>query len=187
MDREAWHVAVHGVAKSRTWLNYWTERNGTEQSETGSCFIWSGYAPSEIVGPTARVSEGDTLSGGERLGFYKFSKMVFSPGTDGKHRMQASLCSCLLLLWSFLRLQALRNPCRAGSPVSPLLHKQEQGSWLPHNTGDPESSSPAPLEHHPFWEYRLPPMAWEASSLKPEGPSAAPAKLRPGPRPRPAF
>ena len=27
MDREAWHVAVHGVAKSRTWLNDWTELN----------------------------------------------------------------------------------------------------------------------------------------------------------------
>ena len=25
MDREAWHAAVHGVIKSRTWLNDWTE------------------------------------------------------------------------------------------------------------------------------------------------------------------
>ena len=25
MDREAWHAAVHGVAKSRTWLKNWTE------------------------------------------------------------------------------------------------------------------------------------------------------------------
>ena len=25
MDREAWHAAVHGVAKSRTWLSDWTE------------------------------------------------------------------------------------------------------------------------------------------------------------------
>ena len=25
MDREAWHTAVHGVAKSRTWLSNWTE------------------------------------------------------------------------------------------------------------------------------------------------------------------
>ena len=25
MDREAWRAAVHGVAKSRTWLSYWTE------------------------------------------------------------------------------------------------------------------------------------------------------------------
>ena len=27
MDREAWHVAVHGVAKSRNWLSDWTELN----------------------------------------------------------------------------------------------------------------------------------------------------------------
>ena len=27
MDREAWHAAVHGVTKSRTWLSDWTELN----------------------------------------------------------------------------------------------------------------------------------------------------------------
>ena len=27
MDREAWHAAIHGVAKSRTWLSDWTEWN----------------------------------------------------------------------------------------------------------------------------------------------------------------
>ena len=27
MDREAWHAAAHGVPKSRTWLNNWTELN----------------------------------------------------------------------------------------------------------------------------------------------------------------
>ena len=27
MDREAWRIAVHGVAKSQTWLSDWTELN----------------------------------------------------------------------------------------------------------------------------------------------------------------
>ena len=27
MGREAWHAAIHGVAKSRTWLSDWTELN----------------------------------------------------------------------------------------------------------------------------------------------------------------
>ena len=27
-DREAWHAAVHGVAKSQTWLSDWTELKG---------------------------------------------------------------------------------------------------------------------------------------------------------------
>ena len=32
MDREAWHAAVHGVTKSRTWLSDWTELNWTERA-----------------------------------------------------------------------------------------------------------------------------------------------------------
>ena len=27
MDREAWHAAIHGITKSRTWLRDWTELN----------------------------------------------------------------------------------------------------------------------------------------------------------------
>ena len=40
IDREAWHAAVHGVAKSRTWLSDWTEL--TESKEWSRiCEVWS--------------------------------------------------------------------------------------------------------------------------------------------------
>ena len=32
MDREAWRAAIHGVAKSRTWLSDWTELNWTDMT-----------------------------------------------------------------------------------------------------------------------------------------------------------
>ena len=32
MDREAWHTAIHGVAKSRTRLSDWTELNWTHSN-----------------------------------------------------------------------------------------------------------------------------------------------------------
>ena len=32
LGREAWRAAIHGVAKSRTWLSDWTELNWTEYS-----------------------------------------------------------------------------------------------------------------------------------------------------------
>ena len=40
MDREAWHTAIHGVAKSRTWLSNWTELNWMMLS-IFSCVRWS--------------------------------------------------------------------------------------------------------------------------------------------------
>ena len=35
IDREASHAAVHGVTRSRTWLNDWTELNGHYESPRG--------------------------------------------------------------------------------------------------------------------------------------------------------
>ena len=33
-DREAWHAAIHGVAKSRTWMKDWTELNWRYTDDT---------------------------------------------------------------------------------------------------------------------------------------------------------
>ena len=35
MDREAWHAAIHGVAKSQTQLSEWTELNRNRKGENG--------------------------------------------------------------------------------------------------------------------------------------------------------
>ena len=44
MDREAWHAAVHGVAKSQKRLRDWTDKN----TEISIQILWSFYFPSCI-------------------------------------------------------------------------------------------------------------------------------------------
>ena len=48
MDREAWHAAAHGVAKSRTWLNDWTELT--------VCIIYQPCSPLQIFVTVGLIS-----------------------------------------------------------------------------------------------------------------------------------
>ena len=41
MDREAWRAAVHGVAKSRTWLSNWTELKINKSGNNESSYLIS--------------------------------------------------------------------------------------------------------------------------------------------------
>ena len=60
MDGEAWHAAVHGVTKSRTWLSNWTEVLMTSQllSFLGSPtkVHWIPYCVSGLPFPFPRAS-----------------------------------------------------------------------------------------------------------------------------------
>ena len=47
MDRESWHAAVHGVAKSQPWLSDWIELNRTEQRQSSGAKAVSGLLPSK--------------------------------------------------------------------------------------------------------------------------------------------
>ena len=52
MDREAWRAAVHGVAKSQTWLSDWTEKADIEEKvgeREEEVFILTAY-PAVLVG-----------------------------------------------------------------------------------------------------------------------------------------
>ena len=35
MDRETWHAVIHGVAKSQTWMSYWTEQTELNDKSPG--------------------------------------------------------------------------------------------------------------------------------------------------------
>ena len=48
MYREAWRAAVHGIAKSRTWLSNWTEY---VFSSSTVCFSLSFKAPTDCIKP----------------------------------------------------------------------------------------------------------------------------------------
>ena len=48
MDREAWHAAIHGVARSRTRLSDWTELNWSEQFQKD-------HSPNTFTGPAGKI------------------------------------------------------------------------------------------------------------------------------------
>ena len=57
MDREAWHAEVHGVAKSRTWLNDWIELSSR----------LTGYSGCSVVkSPPDNARDSDLITGSGR-------------------------------------------------------------------------------------------------------------------------
>ena len=54
MDREAWHAAVHGVAKSRRWLSNWTEVKWTMKVKLKSIRFLIRNGEREVQLPAAK-------------------------------------------------------------------------------------------------------------------------------------
>ena len=67
MDREAWHAAVHGVAKTQTWLSDWTKlkimASGLIRSVQSLSHVqlfvtpWTTHARPPCLSPTPRVTQ----------------------------------------------------------------------------------------------------------------------------------
>ena len=53
LDREAWHAAVHGVAKSQTWLSNWTELNAIKNFSLRNGYFfeaeWYGFQTKKLT------------------------------------------------------------------------------------------------------------------------------------------
>ena len=84
MDREAWHAAVHGVTKSRTWLSNWTELIQVpyifpRAVETPCClFVVVAF------GPAVQFVGSYFPNQGLNLGLWHQKDGVLTTGTPGK-------------------------------------------------------------------------------------------------------
>ena len=74
MDRQAWHAAVHGVAKSQTWLSDWTELNSYVSYITDGLFTTE--TPGKPIIPKI-MAPGDTM-GELGLASYSMCTSTFS-------------------------------------------------------------------------------------------------------------
>ena len=69
MDREAWCAAVHGVSKSWTWLNDWTELNWTCSKSPNSLWPWGRVFKGKFVGKATECVTFFWLFGGVVTGY----------------------------------------------------------------------------------------------------------------------
>ena len=76
MDREAWRAAVHGVAKSQTWLSEWTELNWYIY------YIYNPMFPASIVNqyPTSKSWPCWRVMHGAHMDFWLTAKQAFTSG-----------------------------------------------------------------------------------------------------------
>ena len=94
-DRETWHAAIHGVAKSRTWLSNWTELNLHINSMKERQYLrrYSIYRQTPEVQPKSLSSWVEARSEGLKRQAVWFQSYVLSHSC---FRMKDSFSLCLM-------------------------------------------------------------------------------------------
>ena len=69
MDREAWRAAIHGIAKSRTWLSDWSDLISFDLLKNVHSYAWK-YSPDDDDGSGNEVydnNEDNDNDGGDLM------------------------------------------------------------------------------------------------------------------------
>ena len=109
MDREAWHAAVHGVAKSQTWLSDWTELNVLGRiccSVTQSCVCHKVMTLDAMTLVFWILSFKQALS----ISSFTFIKRIFSSSSLSAISMVSSAYLRLLIFLLAILIQLVIHP-----------------------------------------------------------------------------
>ena len=118
MDTEAWRAAIHGVAKSRTWLSEWTELNWKSLTETSQVAIVVKNLPAKA---------GDTKGGNGNPLQYACLENSMDKGAwwATAHEVARSLFK-----FSYLRSLVCHTYCSINSSVSIEYLLKLHGLWI---------------------------------------------------------
>ena len=103
MDREAWHAAVHGVAKSQTWLSDWTELTEMRSQETSlliESLAISDWSQSQWPSLSPDVQKIQNLS---------YHVWVFMLGTPRLYGSRVAFWISLPDLWKRVKCKSFRR------------------------------------------------------------------------------